>query len=516
MKPLSRLKFTAKNVFFGYVSRIITLILGFISQTVFIQILNINYLGVNGLFSNVLGVLALAELGIGTAMNYSLYKPVAENDLEKIKSLMLFYKQAYRAIAVVVALIGFALLPFLPYFVKDPGNVGNISVYFLIFLFNTVTSYLVSYKFSLVNAEQKGYIYSNINAITFFVTSVAQVIVLIIFKNFLFYLLTQAAIALLQKVFVYFYLNKKYPYLCDKNTKKLTKEELAPIKRNVSALVWHKIGEISVYQTDNIIISTFINVATVGLISNYNLIITSVSGFISIIFNSATASLGNLVASEETYKQYEIFKIYRFVAFWLYGFSSIAFFVLLSPFIELWLGNKMLISDLTILLIIINYYMVGHRSCINNIKCAGGIFNQDKFVALLQTAVNLIVSIIMVKIIGLPGVYMGTLLQGLLSTIIKPIIVYHDLFKTKARYYFIDSLKYAIIMIISGVICWGIKNLIMVHVTIIGFIIMMAVVTLIPNLLFFLFFRNTEEFLCLWKIVVSFVKGKIRHDTTSC
>lgn len=503
---MSRLKFIAKNIFAGYISSIITLLMGFISRTIFIYVLGITYLGVNGLFINVLGVLSFAELGIGTAMNYSLYKPVAEKDTEKIKSLMKFYKTAYRVIALIITIIGLSIVPFLKYIVKDPGNIGDISIYYLIFLFNTVSSYFVIYKFSLVNAEQKNYIFSYINTITSVVIITIQIISLVIFKSFLVYLLVAAIIGLIQKIFVSIYLNRKYPYLHDKNTKKLTKEDLKPIKKNVIALVWHKIGEISVHQTDNIIISVFINITTVGIISNYNLLMVSVSRFITVIFDSAIASLGNLIATEGVARQYYIFKVYRFVAFWLYGFSSIAFYILLSPFITLWIGKEMLISEFVLLLIIINYYMIGHRICINNIKSAGGVFDQDKYVALLQGVVNLIVSVVMVKLIGLPGVYIGTIVQGTLATIIKPIIVYKNIFHIKANDYFVDGFKYAGTVTFAAVICRIIKNAIMYNLTIFNFILMMVVVTLVPNILFFLFFRKTEEFLYMKNIILSRLK----------
>jgi len=293
---MSRLRFTAKNILSGYIFNTVSTLLRFVSRTVFVLYLSAEYLGVNGLLASVLGVLSFAELGFGTAMNYSLYKPIADNDTEKIKSLMHFYKNAYRIVAVVVTVIGLAIFPFLNVIVKDPGDVGNISTYYLVFLFNTVTSYFVSYKFCIVNAEQKNYIFSYIRTISTTLTTVLQIIVLVVFKNFLIYLLTAAAVELIQKVFITIYLNKKYPYLLDKDIQKLPKEELGTIRKNVKALVWHKIGEISVYQTDNIIISAFINVLTVGYLSNYNLVITSVSGFITIIFKSATASLGNTIS----------------------------------------------------------------------------------------------------------------------------------------------------------------------------------------------------------------------------
>lgn len=502
---MSRVKNTIRNILFGYIGTIISLVLGFVSRTVFIYVLGATYLGINGLFTNILGVLSFAELGIGTAMNYSLYKPVAERDTEKIKSLMRFYKFAYRTIALIVTIIGLIILSNLKYIIKGAEGIDNIAIYYLIFLFNTVISYLVSYKFSLVNAEQKNYIFTNINTITSFITIIVQIISLIVFKNFLVYLLITAVIGVIQKMFISIYLNKKYPYLMDKDVQKLSKEELEPIKKNVGALIWHKIGEISVHQTDNIIISMFISVGTVGLISNYNLLMTSVSGFITIIFSSVTSSLGNLIATESKEKQYSIFKIYRFIAFWLYGFSAIAFYILMSPFIEIWLGKEMIISSFTILFIIINYYMMGHRICINNIKSAGGVFNQDKFVAILQAIVNLVVSIVMVKLIGLPGVYIGTLAQGTLSTVIKPIIVYRDMFDISAKEYFVDAIKFAGTVIISGSLCWLIQIYILNETTIIKFVIMMAIVAVIPNLIFYMTFSRREEF----RYVKDMIKRKL-------
>lgn len=490
---MSRIRFTAKNILSGYVSSIVSLLLGFASRTIFLRYLSATYLGVNGLFINVLGVLSFAELGFGTAMNYSLYKPVAENDTEKIKSLMRFYKSAYRVIALVVTVIGLLIFPFLDTIVKDPGDIGNISIYYLIFLFNTVSSYFMSYKFSIINAEQKNYVFSYIRIIASTVTTILQIISLIVFKNFLIYLLIAASVELIQKVFITVYINKKYPYLLDKNVEKLDKQELKMIKNKVFALVWYKIGEISITQTDNIIVSAFINVTTVGILSNYNMIMASVSGFITIIFKSAIGSLGNLIATEDESKQLYIFRVYRFIAFWLYGFSSISFFILLSPFITLWLDNpEMVIPEITVLLIIINYYMSGGRLCINNVRNAGGLFEQGKHLAIIQGAVNLVVSIVMVKLIGLPGVFVGTIAQGIIASTIKPVLIYKYIFKSNVKYYFIDGLKYSLTVIFAAAICWGVKDVVMHSVTILNFIIMIGVVTVVPNALFFLFFRKNE------------------------
>ncbi len=500
---MSRLRNTTKNIYFGYLASIVTLLLGFVSRTIFIHALDISYLGVNGLFTNVLGVLSFAELGIGTALNYSLYKPVAENNIEKIKSLMQFYKKSYRIIAIVVSVIGLAILPFLKLIVKDPGSAGNISVYYCIFLFSTVIDYFAKYKISLLNAEQKNYIFVNINTVATAVTVAAQIVILLVLKNFLVYLLVAAVMSLAQNIFINIYMNRKYPFLLEKNAKLLSKEDLAPIRKNAFAMIWHKVGEISVYQTDYIVISTFINLATVGVLSNYNLLIMSVSGFINIIFNSAISAFGNLVATETEARRYEVFKVYRFIAFWFYGFSAIAFYILLSPFISLWIGKGMLIPDSVLLLIIINYYMAGHRRCLLIIKSAAGVFDQDKHVALLEGVVNLIVSVVLVKNIGLAGVFIGTIAAGTLATIIKPIITYRIIFKISAREYFLDGAKYAAVVILSAVLCWSARAYILNNISVIRFAVMTVLVLVIPNAVFLLFFRKNREYLYFRKEVLS-------------
>jgi len=493
---LSRLDKATKNIKYGYIEKILTLILGFISRTVFIYTLGATYLGINGLFTNILSILSFAELGIGVAMNFSLYKPVADNDLEKIKALMNLYKHAYRYVAFIIAGIGLVLTPFLKYIIKDPGSISinEITIYYLIYLFNTVSTYFVVYKYSLINAEQKNYIQSNIQVITTMVTTAFQIIVLLVFKNFLLYLLTASVIQLVQKIFINVYLNKMYPFLLDKNVKKLSKEESAPIKQNIKALIFHKIGDMSVHQTDNILISAFINITTVGLVSNYLLIITSIDGFISIIFNSIISSFGNLIATEDLEKQYKYFKIYRFIGFWVYGFATIAFIILLNPFIELWIGSKMVIANIVVYLIIVDYYFKGERIIVNNFKTAAGVFDPDKYISIIQAIVNLVLSIVLVKLIGLPGIYIGTIVQGLISNFSRPFIVYKEIFHKSAKEYYKDSILYIAILMIPLTILAVMKIFILSEVTLLNFIILTLLVTIIPNLFFFLFFKNREEF----------------------
>ena len=494
MSPLSRTDFAKRNVRYGYLASIVATVLGFVSRTVFIRELSVTYLGVNGLFANVLGILSFAELGIGSAMNYSLYKPVAENDVKIIRSLMKFYKKAYRIIALAVTVIGLSLLPFLGQVIEIPQGIGNIAGYYVIFLFNNVVGYFAVYKIALVNAEQKNYRISNINTLATVLTVTLQIVALLIFRTYLGYLLVMTLMQVGQQVFLNVYLNRHYRALLTGPADSLTDQQLTPLKRNIGALMWHKIGDIGVYQTDSIIIASFINVATVGLISNYNLVLASVTTLLNVALTSVVSGFGNLIATEPSERQYGIFRIYRFIAFWAYGFSSIALFTLLTPFIILWLGHDFVIAEPVILLIVVNFYMLGHRITINNIKSAAGFWAPDKYLALVQTILNLGVSIALVREIGLIGVYIGTIVQGLLATIVKPILVYRRLFYVRARAYFWDGAKYGAAVALGGAGCWLARVSLLQSTSVTNFMLLTVIVVLLPNLVFFLLFRNSSEF----------------------
>lgn len=506
---MGRIQHTIKNIVFGYIGNLSSTVLGFILRTVFIMKLDETLLGVNGLYTGVLSLLSMAELGIGTALNFSLYAPVAQKNYDRIKSYMQFYKKAYRIIGLIVAVLGIALIPFLKFFIKDPGNYGirELTLYYLIFLFNTVSTYFVSYKFSLVNAEQKNYIQTNILTITKLATTILQLIVLVVTSNFLLYLLTAAAVELLQKIWANNYLNKRYPYLLDKDVVPLGKEETKDIWDKTKALLCLKIGDIARLQTDSIIISSFIQVAIVGIVDNYNMVINSVQNFVLVIFNSAISSFGNLIATESKQKQYELFKIYRFVANWIYGLSAIGFYVLLTPLVvNLWLGEKWLLSANIVALIVIDYYFKGDRVVMMNFRTAAGVFEQDKFLPLIQGGVNLVISIALVQKIGLIGVYIGTVISGLIANVSRPPIVYKVCFERKSKEYFIDTAKYLLVMAVILVIVLPLSNLMLSKVTIVSFVLTGIMIVVVYNVIFLLAFCKTGEFKYMYDMVMRRVK----------
>ena len=406
---MGRVQSAVKNIAFGQIGNLTTQLLGFILRTIFISHLGDTLNGVNDLYTGILSVLSMAELGVGTALNYSLYKPVAENNIEKVKSYMQLYKKAYRVIGFAIAAIGLCIAPFLPYLAKQPEGVSvrDLTLYYFIFLFNTVSSYFVAYKYSLVNAEQKNYIQTNIITVTKMITVSLQIIVILTTGNFYLYLLTAAAVELLQKIFVSIYLDRRYPYLKEKNVQKLSKDETGEIVRKTKALVYHKVGDVARLQTDSMIISGFISVTVGGFVDNYKMVMNSAANVVNIIFNSVLSSFGNLIATESKEKQYRLFKVYRFAACWIYGFAAVGFALLLTPLIRLWLGEAKTLGFFVVLCMIIDFYFKGERIVLSNFKTAAGVFEQDKYLSLIQGIVNLIISILLVQKIGVAGVYIG-------------------------------------------------------------------------------------------------------------
>ena len=511
MSGASRTVNSARNIGWGVIGKLTTLALSFISRTVFIYCLGTVYLGVNGLFSNVLSILAFSELGIGTAMNYSLYKPVADGNREKICSLMHAYKQAYRVVAGIIATLGLALLPWLDVFVKGADGIGDIRVYYLLFLFNTVCSYFVTYKYGLVNAEQKNYILTNIDTCCRIAVTLVQIVVMLVFHDFLVYLLVQTGTQLLQQIFTALYLNRRYSYLERGTCQPLDHETKHSLIVNIRALICHQIGSICVYQTDYILISMFISVGIVGLVSNYQMMLSAVTGFIILAMSSVVSSLGNLVATESLQKQMQIFRAYDFCGFWLYSFETISFAVLCEPFITLWIGDDKLIDSLSWALILINIYFVGQRDATFRFETAAGIFDPGKYASIVQSIINLVVSVYGVNQWGLPGIYIGTIVSGIVITVWKPYVLYSYQFKKSCLPYFARLIRNAIFVGTIIALMLVLRGWIMPVVTIPAFVLMTFLTFIIPNLVIAVTFWRTNEMQYLNERVHILLQRKLAH-----
>ena len=498
---MSRTENAIKNAGFGIICKIAIMIVSFISRTVFIYILGSTYLGVNGLFSEVLSLLSFAELGFGSAMTFSMYKPVADNDKDRIIRLLNFYKKVYRIIALVIACSGLCLVPFIGNIVKgaDWLSVRSLQLYFLIFLFNTVIEYFVSYKFTYINALQKNYIATNISTVVTVTSQVAQILVIVIYKNFLLYLLVNSAILLISRLFIVIFLNNKFPILKEKAVVPLSKEEKEPIFHEVKGLAIHQFASAAVHSTDNLIISSMISVVTVGLISSYNMLINSVLGFVVILFNSVTSGFGNLVAESKIENYRQVFKEINFANFWIYGFCCVAFWILIPPFITLWIGADKLIDNVSFTLIILNVYLQGQCTAYNNARIAKGNFNKDKWLALLQAIINLVVSVVSAKYLELVGVYIGTIASRMIYVLFRPYSTYEYLFGENVKVYYKKFIQYFIEVVLAALVTKWITNIIVHEVTVLSFLIALLIVAIVPNA-FFLACNIKSKELQMWKV----------------
>ena len=507
----NRTKAATKNMAWGIISKIISLVLSFGSRTLFIYFLGKEYLGINSLYTEVLSMLSLAELGFGSAFTFAMYKPIASNDEEKIRKLISLFKKVYNTIAVVVAVMGLSLLPFLQHIVKgaDSLALSDLRLYFVIFLANTVINYFVQYKTVYVNARMQSYVVTNIEMVTNFVIIVSQCVAILIFKNYLVYLLVHTSLLIASRFLISFYLNKKFPILTEAASAPLPEEDKKAIYKNVRGLVLHKFAGVAINSTDNLIISTMsgLGVIGVGLVSNYNTLINSVTAFINIVLSALTPGFGNLVASSSQKHYKEVFDEVNFYDFWIYGFCSIAFLVLIPPFITLWLGDDFLIDSAPFFLIILNVYIRGQSGVYTNARDAKGNFNLDKWVSVVEAIINLIVSIVCAKAWGLVGVYVGTIISTLFYAIAKPIKTYRFLYGESVRGYFADFLKYLVITVAAGVATYFVSTKIFaLGVSIPTFLLACVVVVLIPNGAFYIIFRRTKHMEQMINRVVRIVK----------
>jgi len=491
----SRIENSIRNVKTGFIVQLINKIMAFVVRTVFIKCLNTEYLGVNGLFTNILTILSFAELGIGTAIIFNMYKPIAENDKEKIKSYMKLYERSYNTIGICVFLLGLLVIPFIDIIVKDVPNIAeNIIYIYILFLINTSSSYFFTYKKSIIIAHQQQSIINNIDSIFYIIKSLAEIIILITTKNFILYLIIQIAGTILENTYLSHKANKLYPYLKEKNVNKLTKEESKQVFTNVKSLVIYKFGGVILHGTDNILISILLNVSTVGVVSNYNLIINSVKTIISSSLTGVTASVGNLNAIGTLDKKEKTYFDLTFFHYLIYSFCSIAFIALLNPFIKLWLGEVYVLSICIPIALALVFFIEGMRQVSYIYRTTLGLFQKAQITPYIGVITNIIFSIILCNIFGLVGIFIATCISQLVSySWIDVYLTYKYEFKKSPKEYYIKYLLYFITFTIELIITLTITNSININ-GITGFIINIFIVILIPNILNIIFYRKSKKF----------------------
>ena len=448
------------NFVIGFICQLLIMIASFVSRTFFIKILGSEYLGINGLYTNILSILSLAELGIGNVLLFSLYKPIAENDEDKICGLIWFYKKIYIFISLSILIIGLLLVPFLKYIITDTTLcIKDLIFYYILFLFDSVSTYLFVYKSTLINADQKNYIVKKYTTYCVLLCKVIQIIILYISKNYYCFLICQIFFTILTNVILSIKADKMYPFL--KNKSKISKNEKRVIFNNIKATIFYKLSNKLLNSTDNIIISLIIGTIMVGYYSNYYLIITALNSAILILSNALMSSIGNLNAKESEKKKKEIFFILVYIFHWIIAFCTISFIVLSKDFISIWIGKEFILNDYVLGAIALNFFIAGIEIPIWLYREALGLFDKVKGMIFLSAILNIIFSVLLGFFFGLAGILYSTSLAKIITTSwYEPKLLFNVKFLSSSKKYFYKQLKLIFVSFVSLVLCILLGNII--------------------------------------------------------
>lgn len=510
-----RTNYSVKNSLTAIISNLIIFFIAFIAQAIFIRILGAEYLGLNGLFSNIITILSIFELGIGNAIVFNLYKPIAENDTEKINSLMSFYKRAYNMIAFLIFIFGILLMPFLKYIVGDISIDINIYLVYFLFILSTVSSYLMIYKRNLIIATQRNYIINIVHMIYLIILNFSQLLILFLTKNYYLYLIIKIALQFVENFVITYIASKLYPNINIFNAKKLDKETEEDIFNRVKALVFHKVGTVIINGTDNILISHFLGIIQVGLYSNYYTVINAINMIFSQVISSTTASVGNLLITESKDKIFDTFKKIRFLNFWIACFTGVCLLVLLQPFISIWVGEQYLLEFSVVCVLVFNYYQKMMRNSYSTFKDSGGIWIEDRYVPLIESILNIFFSILFLKLFGLVGVFIGTIFSGLALWLYSyPKFVYKNLFGRKYKDYFKETFGYIFLFFIICFIVYSITSKVNLNNLILQILLNLIICIIVPNFILVVIFRkssNFKYFMTLLNKILSRIKNVIKR-----
>jgi O-antigen/teichoic acid export membrane protein len=507
---IERTKNATRNILFGIILKIYQIVVPFFIRTAMIYFIGIQYLGLNSLFTSVLSVLNLAELGVGSAMIFSMYKPISDDDTTTICALMRLYKVYYRIIGGVIAALGIIITPFIPYFIKSDVPQGiNVYVLYLLNLVATVLSYwLFAYKNSILQAHQRNDVVSKVTLITNTFQYGLQILVLWLLHDYYIYVIVALITQAITNIVTAVVANKLYPQF--KAEGMVPQNDVKTINKRIRDLFTSKVGAVVVNSADTIVISAFLGLTVLAIYQNYFYILTSVIGFVTIIFSSCTAGIGNSLVVETKEKNFKDLIKFTFIIFWIAGVCSSCFLSLFQPFMEIWVGKELMLNYLAVVCFVVYYFIYEINQLLNLYKDAGGIWHEDRFRPLVTAVVNLGLNLIMVRFWGIYGV--------LLSTVISMLLVgmpwlFHNLFTTLFErrwfhHYLKKVLLYTVfsigVCVISFFTCYYIN---------LGkwstLFVRLIICFIVPNVSFFVIYHKTEEYIETLTLVNGMTKGKI-------
>lgn len=507
---IERTKNASRNIVFGTILKAYQILIPFLMRTAMIYFMGVQYLGLNSLFTSILQVLNLTELGVGSAMVYSMYKPIADDDTKTICALMGLYRLYYRIIGIVIAVIGGILTPFIPYLVKSDLPAGlNIYVLYLLNLAATVLSYwLFAYKNALFQAHQRIDITNKITLVTNSFQYVVQLIIIVFIKDYYLYVLVTLLTQALTNIITAVAATRRYPEYQAKG--KLDRQVVKEINQRIRDLFTSKLGSVVVNSADTVVISAFLGLTVLAIYQNYYFILTSIIGFVTIIFQSCTAGIGNSVIVETKEKNFNDLKKFTFLIAWIAGFCTCCLLCLYQPFMEIWVGKDLMLGFSAVICFGIYYFVNEINQLLNTYKDAAGIWHEDRFRPLVTAAVNVGMNLLTVQFWGIYGVILSTVLSMLFVGM--PWLLY-NLFtvlfdKEQFPIYFKALVKYIVVVAFSCVICYFICQLFTFNKW--ATLIVRAIICcVIPNVIYFTIYRRTVEFKQCIQLIDNITKGKL-------
>ncbi len=500
-----------KNTAVGVISQFIFSLTELITYKVFVTTMTDQYLGARGLFSSILEFLSLAELGIGTVLVYSMYKPIAEKDERKLMALTQFYRKAYYLIGGMIFGAGVCLIPFLSFFVDNIDAVPYARTIYFLYLLNSSLSYLLVYKQSILNADQKNYIINSYCAAFNVVQCIGQITILVMTKNFFLYLIIQIICTLGRNFFISKTAEKLYPFFKLKEKIELGKDERRGIYKNVIAMFQHRVGGTVLNSTDNLLISKFIGLTFCGFYNTFKMIIRVMNSFLNQFFNAMISSVGNLTVSESKETSYCTFKYLHFLSFWVYTFCTIGFVELANPVILVVFGDdKYTFGFPTVLMIGLNFYVVGIRKVPLTFKEAMGLLWHDRHKPIIEAVLNVIVSIALIPSMGIAGILMGTIVSMVLTSLwVEPYVLFKHGFRMSSVEFWRKNMIYFMFSGAMIALVHYIDSLFILT----GWLDVFAklgVCIVVPNVIIGVCFSFTGEFKELFSVLIGMLSNKLR------
>ncbi len=502
---MGRTEKSIRNVKYALMAQLVTIVLSFVTRTCLVRLLGIEAVALNGLFTQVITAISLAEMGVGTAIVYNLYKPLAEEDHEKVAQLMNLFRTAYLIIGAATLIIGIVLIPWLPYLITDISfDMSYIRIVYMMFIFQSAVSYLFSYKIALLNADQNGYIYTRIFTVFKLVGTVLILIILVISRKYLVFLASNILLNVVTDLYASNVAQKKYPYI--KKRAKLPDEEKRDIFSNIRNLFIMQFAGRVVDSTDNILISSLISTILVGLYSNYMVVIGVFKALSDKLMAAAAPSMGNLFVTDDTdSKEKNLYRL-TFIFYIFASIASIGTYSCIQPFVTLWLGSEYLMEISVVFVLCFLYFVAIIYEPLKNAMYLTGYFDIGRNISFASAVINLIVSVILGRRIGIIGIFIGTMCTYVIEIVAKTYYLFKRYLKRSPKHYVIMWIKMTLVFLIELGIVHLISNWLVLP-ALPSFLVMGLLSILITVIAVTIVFHGTDQYAAvLWLLKTNIKK----------